>query len=157
MQASIEIAVGWDVCPQADRQRLRGGVALQISLVYDTTVATNPVTELKVKYFDTIPPCAAMCILKTGFLFAASESSDHGFYEFLALGDDDAQDEASSLTLEETSDGFQPVFFDPHPLKNLQLVDTMLSLAPMTDMKVANLFHAVRFPWPTPDVTKQVL
>lgn len=31
------------------------------------------VTELKIKYFDTIPVSNAMCILKTGFLFTASE------------------------------------------------------------------------------------
>ena len=36
----------------------------------------------------------------------------------------------------ETEDGFQPVFFDPRPLKNLMLVDESSSLAPITDMKV---------------------
>lgn len=31
------------------------------------------VTEMKVKYFDTVPPANAMCILRTGFLFVAAE------------------------------------------------------------------------------------
>lgn len=31
------------------------------------------VTEMKIKYFDTLPPANALCILKTGFLFVASE------------------------------------------------------------------------------------
>lgn len=31
------------------------------------------VTEIRLKYFDTIPVAAAMCVLKTGFLFVASE------------------------------------------------------------------------------------
>jgi len=31
------------------------------------------VTELRMKYFDTVPVAAAMCVLKTGFLFCASE------------------------------------------------------------------------------------
>ena len=31
------------------------------------------VTEMKVKYFDTVAPANAMCILKTGFLFVAAE------------------------------------------------------------------------------------
>lgn len=31
------------------------------------------VSEIKLKYFDTVPPAAAMCVLKTGFLFVASE------------------------------------------------------------------------------------
>jgi splicing factor 3B subunit 3 len=39
----------------------------------------------------------------------------------------------------ETEEGFQPVFFDPRPLTNLELLDRLDSLAPITDMKVANL------------------
>lgn len=31
------------------------------------------VTEIRMKYFDTVPVAAAMCVLKTGFLFTASE------------------------------------------------------------------------------------
>jgi hypothetical protein len=118
-------------------------VCVQISLVYDSTTAGSTVTELKVKYFDTIPVCTAMCILKTGFLFAASEAGDHGFYDFMGLGEDDDATEASSLTTVRTEDGFEPVFFDPQPLKNLKLVDQMMSLAPMTDMKVKNLLGSV--------------
>jgi splicing factor 3B subunit 3 len=113
---------------------------VQISLVYDNP---SQVTELKVKYFDTIPPCSAMCILKTGFLFAASEIGDHGFYEFLDMGQDDGLNEASSKTSIRDEDGFQPIFFEPQPLKNLQLMDVMMSLAPMTDMKVENLLDEV--------------
>lgn len=31
------------------------------------------VTEIKLKYFDTVPVATSMCVLKTGFLFVASE------------------------------------------------------------------------------------
>lgn len=31
------------------------------------------VKELKLKYFDTVPVSTSMCVLKTGFLFVASE------------------------------------------------------------------------------------
>ena len=31
------------------------------------------VTEIRIKYFDTVPVAASMCVLKTGFLFCASE------------------------------------------------------------------------------------
>jgi splicing factor 3B subunit 3 len=31
------------------------------------------VTEIKIKYFDTVPVANSMCVLKTGFLFVASE------------------------------------------------------------------------------------
>jgi hypothetical protein len=41
------------------------------------------VIEVKVKYFDTIPPCASMAVLKTGFLFAASEMGNHALYQFI--------------------------------------------------------------------------
>ena len=31
------------------------------------------VTEIRIKYFDTVPVAASMSVLKTGFLFCASE------------------------------------------------------------------------------------
>ena len=31
------------------------------------------VTEIRIKYFDTVPVAASMCVLRTGFLFCASE------------------------------------------------------------------------------------
>lgn len=34
---------------------------------------SRQVTEIRLKYFDTVPVAAAMCVLKTGFLFVASE------------------------------------------------------------------------------------
>ena len=36
----------------------------------------------------------------------------------------------------ETEEGYQPVFLEPRALTNLELVDRMDSLAPITDMKV---------------------
>ena len=44
--------------------------------------------------------------------------------------------EASSAELRETEEGFQPIFFDPRPLKNLRLVDEVESLSPIMDLKV---------------------
>ncbi|KAL5711133.1 hypothetical protein ACHQM5_021624 [Ranunculus cassubicifolius] len=97
------------------------------------------VSELKIKYFDTIPVTIAMCVLKTGFLFAASEFGNHGLYQFRAIGVE-ADVESSSSTLMETEEGFQPVFFQPRGLKNLIRIDQVDSLMPIMDMKVANLF-----------------
>ena len=34
---------------------------------------TLQVTEMRLKYFDTVPVASSMCVLKTGFLFVASE------------------------------------------------------------------------------------
>ena len=36
----------------------------------------NKVDSIKVAYFDTTPPATSLCLLKTGFLFVASECSD---------------------------------------------------------------------------------
>ncbi|KAJ6801697.1 splicing factor 3B subunit 3-like [Iris pallida] len=98
------------------------------------------ISELKIKYFDTIPVTSAMCVLKTGFLFAASEFGNHALYQFQAIGDGEDV-EASSLTLMETEEGFQPVFFQPRGLKNLVRIDHIESLMPIMDMRIANLFE----------------
>ena len=44
-------------------------------------------TDLEIKYFDTIAPCTSICVLRSGFLFAASEFSNHALYQFqVSLG-----------------------------------------------------------------------
>ena len=53
------------------------------------------------------------------------------------IGDGDDAVEASSATLKETEEGFQPVFFEPRPLVNLRLVDEVESLSPIMDIKVS--------------------
>ena len=55
------------------------GDLYKITLAYEGDV----VKELRIKYFDTIPPCTSICVLKTGFLFAASEFGNHALYQFL--------------------------------------------------------------------------
>lgn len=39
---------------------------------------------MHVKYFDTIPPASSICVMRKGFLFAASELGDHALYQFQA-------------------------------------------------------------------------
>lgn len=51
-------------------------------------------------------------------------------------GEDEDDVESSSRTLEQTEEGFQPVFFSPRPLRNLAIIDEMPGMAPVTDMKV---------------------
>ena len=43
--------------------------------IFKVTLETDEdmVTEIKLKYFDTAPVASAMNVLKTGFLFVASE------------------------------------------------------------------------------------
>lgn len=56
--------------------------------IYKVTLETEgeKVTEVKVKYFDTVPPCVSIAVLKTGFLFAASETGNHALYQFIVSG-----------------------------------------------------------------------
>jgi len=124
------------------------GDLFKVSLEHDGA----EVSELKVKYFDTIPPATSMCIFRKGFLFAASEFGDHHLYQFLGLGDDDAV-ESSSVEVKLENGGYDvgslamdidgitgQVTFEPRfPMVNLDKIDTMPSLAPTLDMKIANL------------------
>ncbi|ERN13109.1 hypothetical protein AMTRI_Chr11g93760 [Amborella trichopoda] len=112
------------------------GDIFKVTLEHDN----DRVSELKIKYFDTIPVTTAMCLLKSGFLFAASEFGNHALYQFQGIGDGDDV-EASSATIMETDEGFQPVFFQPRGLKNLIKIDQVESLMPIMDMKVINLFE----------------
>ncbi|KAF9010785.1 mono-functional DNA-alkylating methyl methanesulfonate N-term-domain-containing protein [Cyathus striatus] len=43
------------------------------------------VKALKIKYFDTVPVASSLCILKSGFLFVASEFGNHYLYQFQKL------------------------------------------------------------------------
>ena len=99
------------------------------------------VANVRLVYFDTVPPCADMCVLKTGFLFAASELGDHALYQFASLGDDAATPigESSSRSLVETDQGYQPVFFDPTPLRHLVAIDRLESLCPTLDLQCHEL------------------
>ncbi|KAB2596056.1 splicing factor 3B subunit 3-like [Pyrus ussuriensis x Pyrus communis] len=112
------------------------GDIFKVTLDHDN----DKVSELKIKYFDTIPVTTSMCVLKSGFLFAASEFGNHSLYQFQAIGEE-PDVESSSATLMETEEGFQPLFFQPRKLKNLVRIDQVESLMPIMDMKVNNLFE----------------
>lgn len=101
---------------------------------------TGEVSRIKIKYFDTVPTAASLCILKSGFLYVASQFGNCAFYQFEKLGDDDDE-------LEFTSDDFpsdprasyEPVYFHPRPAENLALVESIPAMNPVLDSKVANL------------------
>ncbi|RSH89543.1 pre-mRNA-splicing factor rse1 [Saitozyma podzolica] len=100
------------------------------------------VRSLKIKYFDTVPVSVSLCILKSGYLFAASDFSDQKLYQFQNLGDDDDEPEWSSTQYPQNGNDDGPLpyaFFNPRPLQNLLLVDTLSSLDPVTDATVVNL------------------
>ncbi|KAK4058796.1 pre-mRNA-splicing factor rse1 [Microbotryomycetes sp. JL221] len=102
------------------------------------------VESIKIQYFDTVPVATSLCILKSGFLFVASEFGNQQLYQFEKLGDDDLEIEFNSKDYSnlDTSNSHQlPIAkFKPRNLENLILVDELESLSPIIDSKVVNFF-----------------
>ncbi|KAL1922827.1 uncharacterized protein VTP21DRAFT_9203 [Calcarisporiella thermophila] len=114
------------------------GDLYKVSIDYEK----GQVTNLRIKYFDTVPVASSLCVLKSGFLFVASEYGNHQTYQFVSLGDDNEDTEYNSVDF--MSDDIQSsdlpsVFIHPRAPKNLYLVDERESLSPLLDLKVHNL------------------
>ncbi|OJA18672.1 hypothetical protein AZE42_08861, partial [Rhizopogon vesiculosus] len=104
----------------------------------------DEVKAVKIKYFDTVPVASSLCILKSGFLFVASEFGNHYLYQFQKLGDDDNEPEFSSTSypangMANPTTPLPHAHFRPRPLDNLALADELESLDPIIDSKVMNL------------------
>ncbi|KAF8580455.1 hypothetical protein K439DRAFT_1654330 [Ramaria rubella] len=102
------------------------------------------VRSLKIKYFDTVPVASSLCILKSGFLFVASEFGNHYLYQFQKLGDDDVESEFSSTSYKDfgmtsPSTPLPRAYFRPRALENLLLAEELESLDPIIDARVLNL------------------
>lgn len=96
---------------------------------------------LKIKYFDTVPVAANLCILRAGFLYVASEAGNPLLYSFQKLGDEDDMPEYSSSDLPQLGMGdIAPPCptFTPRSLENLILTDEGQSLDPILDAKLLN-------------------
>lgn len=98
------------------------------------------VTSLKIRYFDTIPVCTSMVILKSGFLFADCEHSDKLIYQFEKLGDGKDETEWNSQDYPDEQsvleESFENIEFETKANDNIVLVDTNVNLNPMLDLKV---------------------
>lgn len=111
-----------------------------IDMVEENGQPTGEVQRLKIKYFDTVPVATNLCILKSGFLFVASESGNQHFYQFEKLGDEDPEGEFTSENFSaDPLEPYEPVYFHPRPADNVALVESIDSLNPILDCKVANL------------------
>lgn len=91
------------------------------------------IKEINVTYFDTIPVCHSLNILKSGFLFANTANDNKLYYQFEKLGED-----VDENTVKWTQSGlikgegnFSPR--DGEKLENLNLVDSLESLNPIID------------------------
>jgi len=96
----------------------------------------DQVHGLSVQYFDTIAPCTAISILRTGYMFAAAECNNHLLYKVLGVGD---EEENLVKSHSSNNDASQIPCYNPREPRNLEAEDEMLSLAMATDMKVADL------------------
>ncbi len=70
------------------------------------------VTNISLQYFGTIPPTNALCILKNGHIFAASEFGNHSLYVINDLGEKD-----TNPLIVTSADKEQLVLFNPKPKK----------------------------------------
>lgn len=93
--------------------------------------SAGAVSELTVRYLDSISVASALAVLKTGFLFAASESGNHAYYQFTGTGEEDDHPVISSSTRLEAGDD-AVVLVEPRALRNLLLIDELESGAPVT-------------------------
>ncbi|CAG8467179.1 432_t:CDS:10 [Ambispora leptoticha] len=99
----------------------------------------DKVNAIKIKYFDSVPVAASLCILRAGFLFVAAEFGNHRLYSFTSLGDDNDEPEWSSEDFVDIGRDMTPVYFTPRDLQNLERADELESLNPLIDAKVLNL------------------
>eukprot|EP00754_Rhynchopus_humris_P036374 Rhum_TRINITY_DN18509_c0_g1::Rhum_TRINITY_DN18509_c0_g1_i1::g.167541::m.167541/K12830/SF3B3, SAP130, RSE1; splicing factor 3B subunit 3 len=112
--------------------------------LYKVTLSTTPekdlVREMEVKYFDTIPVCTSMEILKAGYLFAASEFSNHAVYKFKGLGDKEEEVVFGGMNVVDPVTKVEELFplFNPRSLKNLVMKDEIKSLSPLIDLQVGD-------------------
>ncbi|KAJ3129900.1 Splicing factor 3B subunit 3 [Nowakowskiella sp. JEL0407] len=96
------------------------------------------ISNMKIKYFETLPVTNSMNILKSGFLFAAAEFGNHCLFQILDLGnDEEGQEDFSAIYLPQDQE--VSVYFNPRGFRNLNPVDEMDSFAPLIDSKVINI------------------
>lgn len=88
------------------------------------------------QYIDTIAPATSLCILKTGYLFAAADSGNHGFYLLKSLGEGDKN---PVVTTSQDPEELPASPFFPRALENLKLVDEWQNLSCISDIKIQDL------------------
>ena len=61
--------------------------------------------KIEISYFDTIPVASSLCVLRSCYLFAASEfvfillKGNHGFYSFAGLAEDEPVMQTSNMMM----------------------------------------------------------
>jgi splicing factor 3B subunit 3 len=101
---------------------------------------SGEVRQLKLKYFDTVPVASGLCILKSGFLYVATQFGNHAFYQFQSLAEEDNEIVFSSDDYPtDPKAPYEPAYFYPRPAQNISLVESIPAMNPLIDCKVANI------------------
>ena len=101
-------------------------------------------TDVRLSVFDSIFPAAALCITRSGLLYAAAEFGDHALFQFKGLGED-SDCVAAAVHDPELGDDARsaasvaPSFVPASPPRNLLVLDEPESLAAITDVYVGDL------------------
>eukprot|EP00388_Colpodella_angusta_P000978 GDKJ01003288.1.p1 GENE.GDKJ01003288.1~~GDKJ01003288.1.p1 ORF type:complete len:1384 (+),score=369.78 GDKJ01003288.1:37-4188(+) len=100
--------------------------------LYSVDVHPN---RMSISYFDSLPVASSIAISRQGQLFTACENGDAYLFRLLSLSQPDAP------TLDSNHpDGPRALLpFFPTKLRSLEVVETLPSIAPMTEMLVDNL------------------
>ena len=105
----------------------------------------GPVEEIRLTYFDSIPPSSSMCITKTGFLFSASEFGNHHFYQFNTTPllspfppsgpQDEGWEKVLTMSSSSKTENLSVIFIPKSTFSSLTLFDEIKSLSPIIDFK----------------------
>ncbi|KAF2104355.1 pre-mRNA-splicing factor rse1 [Rhizodiscina lignyota] len=103
--------------------------------------STGEIRCLTIKYFETVPVATSIVILRSGFLFVATETGKQLFYAFEDLSEGPEDTYTSDDFPVDPREPHEPVYFRPGPRGNIFHSSTIDSMNPVTDCKVANLLH----------------
>lgn len=106
-------------------------------ITVDTDKHSESIAKLYATYFDSIPICKSIVVLKSGFLFANTTDSNKLFYQFENLGE---TNDSTVSSVDEMLDLAPFKYFVPQGLKNLALVEVLESLSPLVDSSMLETY-----------------
>jgi splicing factor 3B subunit 3 len=101
------------------------GDVYKVNLEWDKEGASQIICT----YFDTLLPASSLNILKSGYVFAASEFGNHFVYSFLNV--DGSPDDVKTTSLQAESSSLST--FNPRSLKNFAVKDEIENYGTITD------------------------
>lgn len=141
-----------------DKRRFCFFIQTELGDVFKTEFECDEdiVTEITMKYFDTIPVATSLCLLphsrrhvEGGLLFVGSEASDHHLYQIEQVLDEEGVvfssktyakylTDVANLQADEMNEDNKFFQFKPRELVNLVLIDKIHSMTPILSAKTVN-------------------